>query len=268
MRLDNMRLDSVGPRTWLLATLAGWALLAWLLALLGMGGRVSSLADDPALMQSLPQPQPSPPARLGPLAQYAEIGARPLFSDDRRPRPFSLQPEGEGEATANTFDYVLTSVLITPGLHMAIVQPTAGGDSIRIKLGESSEAAAAWRLVTLNPRSAVFAGPEGEKTLNLRVYDGNGGEAPTQVSTATPPETMVDATGATADAASPAPPAPSAPARKPITPTPAAPANAKAEPVPGPEAQMDAIRKRIEARRAQLRQQAQQQQTTAPVENP
>ena len=68
MRLDNMRLDSVGPRTWLLATLAGWALLAWLLALLGMGGRVSSLADDPALMQSLPQPQPSPPARLGPLA--------------------------------------------------------------------------------------------------------------------------------------------------------------------------------------------------------
>ena len=35
-----------------------------------------------------------------------------------------------------------------------------------------------------------------------------------------------------------------------------------------PEAQMDAIRKRIEARRAQLRQQAQQQPTTAPVKNP
>jgi general secretion pathway protein N len=263
-----MRLDSVSPRTWLLATLAGWALLAWLLALLGMGGHVSPLADDPALMQSLPRPQPSPPARLGPLAQYAEIGARPLFSDDRRPRPFSLQPEGEGENTANTFDYVLTSVLITPGLHMAIVQPTAGGDSVRIKLGESSEAAAAWRLVTLNPRSAVFAGPEGEKTLNLRVYDGNGGEAPTQVSAAPPPETMVDATGATADAATPAPPPLAAPARKPIAPTPAAPANAKEAPVASPEAQMDAIRKRIEARRAQLRQQAQQQQTTVPVENP
>ena len=265
MRLDNMRLDSVGPRTWLLATLAGWALLAWLLALLGMGGHVSSLADDPALMQSLPQPQASPPSRLGPLAQYAEIGARPLFSDDRRPRPFSLQPEGEGETTANTFDYVLTSVLITPGLHMAIVQPTAGGDSIRIKLGDSAEAAAAWRLVTLNPRSAVFAGPDGEKTLNLRVYDGNGGEAPTQVSAATPPETMVDATGAT-DAATPAPPPPAAPARKPVSPTPSA--SVKPAPVASPEAQMDAIRKRIEARRAQLRQQAQQQQPTAPVENP
>jgi general secretion pathway protein N len=260
VRLDNVRLDSVSPRTWLLATLAGWALLAWLLALLGMGGHVSPLADDPALMQSLPRPRPSPPPRLGPLAQYAEIGARPLFSDDRRPKPFSLQPEGEGEATANTFDYVLTSVLITPGLHMAIVQPTAGGDSIRIKLGESSEAAAAWRLVALNPRSAVFAGPEGEKTLNLRVYDGSGGETPTQVSAGTTPDVMVDATETTADAAMPAPPP------KPAAATPAAPA--KPAPVASPEAQMDAIRKRIEARRAQLRQQAKQPQTTAPVENP
>jgi general secretion pathway protein N len=255
-----MRLDSVSPRTWLLAALAGWALLAWLLALLGMGGHVTPLADDPGLRQSLPQPRPSPPSRLGPLAQYAEIGARPLFSDDRRPKPFSLQPEGEGEAKANTFDYVLTSVLITPGLHMAIVQPTAGGESIRIKLGESAEAAAAWRLVTLNPRSAVFAGPEGEKTLNLRVYDGNGGETPTQVREASA-DAMVDATGTepTADAAMPAPPP------KPVAPVPTAPKPVQAT---TPEAQMDAIRKRIEARRAQLRQQAQQPPATAPVQNP
>ena len=258
-----MRFDNVGPRTWLLATFAGWALLAWLLALLGMGGHVSRLADDPALMQALPQPRPSPPSRLGPLAQYAEIGARPLFSDDRRPRPFTLQPEGEGENTVNTFDYVLTSVLITPGLHMAIVQPTAGGESIRIKLGESAEAAAAWRLVALNPRSAVFAGPEGEKTLNLRVYDGNGGETPTQVGTEAAADTMVDATGTSADAATPAPA--QGQARRAVVPPPPPPA--KPTEAATPEAQMDAIRKRIEARRAQLRQQA-QQQPTAPVENP
>ena len=265
MRLDGLRLDSMSPRTWLLATLAGWALLAWLLALLGMGGHVTPLADDPGLRQPLPQPRPSPPPRLGPLAQYAEIGARPLFSDDRRPRPFSLQPEGEGEAAANTFDYVLTSVLITPGLHMAIVQPTAGGDSIRIKLGESAEAAAAWRLMVLNPRSAVFAGPEGEKTLNLRVYDGSGGETPTQVRApgTAGANAMADATATatepTADAAMPAPPS------KPVAPAPTAPKPVQAT---TPEAQMDAIRKRIEARRAQLRQQAQQPPSTAPVQNP
>ena len=50
---DAVRVDSAGPRTWLLATLAGWALLAWLLALLGMGGRIAPLADDPALLQPL-----------------------------------------------------------------------------------------------------------------------------------------------------------------------------------------------------------------------
>ncbi|MFS8064490.1 MAG: hypothetical protein ACMG5Z_07855, partial [Luteimonas sp.] len=100
---------------------------------------------------------------------------------------------------------------------------------------------------------------EGEKTLNLRVYDGNGGEAPTPVRSEATPDTMVDATGTTADASAPAPPPPSKP-------TAAAPA--KPAPVATPEAQMDAIRKRIEARRAQLRQQAQQQQPATPVENP
>lgn len=257
-----MRLDNVGPRTWLLATVAGWALLAWLLALLGMGGHVTPLADDPGLLQALPQPRPSPPERLGPLAQYAEIGARPLFSDDRRPKPFSLQPEGENEAV-NTFDYVLTSVLITPGLHMAIVQPTAGGKSIRIKLGDAPDEAAAWRLITLNPRSAVFAGPEGEKALDLRVYDGSGGEEPTAVREAI--------AGAMSDAAQPVPararpmpytPAPNAPQR----PKPGATEEATASPQATQEAQIDAIRKRIEARRAQMQRQA--PQTTAPVKNP
>lgn len=254
-----MRLDSVGPRTWLLATIAGWAVFAWVLALLGMGGQVRPLADDPGLLQPLPKPSVSPPERLGPLAQYAEIGSRPLFSDDRRPRPFSLQPQGEGEASANTFDYVLSSVLITPGLQMAIVQPTAGGDSIRIKLGEAPEAAPAWRLVTLNPRSAVFVGPEGEKTLELRVYDGTGGQEPTQVAS------DADAADNMADAAQPAS---TAPATHPVKPPPATSANrnpADTQPV-SQEAQIEAIRKRIEARRAQMQQQS--QSPTAPVKNP
>jgi general secretion pathway protein N len=261
-----VRFDSVGPRTWLLATVAGWALVAWLLALAGMGGQVKPLADDPTLLQSLPKPRPSPPERLGPLAQYAEIGARPLFSDDRRPRPFSLQPQGEGEVAADTFDFVLTSVLITPGLHMAIVQPTAGGDSIRIKLGEAAEQAASWRLVSLNPRSAVFAGPGGEKTLDLRVYDGTGGEGPTQVGNATE-------TGS--DAAQPAQPMPGLPPPKPSqTSRPVKPPTATAVPAPSPpessqasqDAQIEAIRKRIEARRAQMQQQ--NQQPPEPGNNP
>ena len=46
-----MRIDDAGPRTWLLAGVAGWALVAWLLAVAGMGGRVEPLPDDPTLLQ-------------------------------------------------------------------------------------------------------------------------------------------------------------------------------------------------------------------------
>jgi general secretion pathway protein N len=257
-----VRVDSAGPRTWLLATVAGWALLAWMLALAGMGARAALLADDPGLLQPLPQPRPSPPERLGPLAQYAEIGARPLFAEDRRPHPFSLQSADGEETEANTFDYVLTSVLITPQLHMAIVQPTQGGDSVRIKLGEASEDLPAWRLVELNPRSAVFEGPEGRKALDLRTFDGVGGQAPTSVSagdrtanaTATagarpPPEAAVQVDADPAAEAAPEPPVPASAPQPTAT-----------------EKQMDAIRKRIEARRAQLRQEA--RQNAAPAKKP
>ena len=43
-----MRVEDAGPRTWLLAALAGCALVAWLLAVAGMGGRIEPLPDDPA----------------------------------------------------------------------------------------------------------------------------------------------------------------------------------------------------------------------------
>ena len=53
-----MRVDAAAPRTWLLAAVAAWALLTWLLAVAGMGGRVGVLPDDPTLRQPLPTPRP------------------------------------------------------------------------------------------------------------------------------------------------------------------------------------------------------------------
>lgn len=240
-----MRVEGVAPRTWLLATLAGWALLLWALSLLGMGGAVQRLPDDPAMLSRLPQLAPAPPERLGPLTQYAEISSRPLFSEDRRPQPFTIAPEGDENAPP-AFDFMLTSVLITPTLHMAIVQPSGGGDSTRIKLGDAAEAQPAWRLVALNPRSAIFEGPEGQKTLDLRVFDGNGGEEPTAMRVA--PSDLPE-------------PPPSAPVIRPSVGMPAPNATPATTPdaTPTPattDAQIESIRKRIEQRRAQLRQDA------------
>lgn len=252
-----MRADTISAKTWLLGAAAAWALCTWLLALLGMGGGVTILAEDPALLQPLPQAAKPPPERLGPLQRYSEIGRRPLFTSDRRPQPFVINPGEEGE-TRNNFDYVLTSVLIAPDFRMAILQPREGGDPIRVRVGTAPEAAPGWQLVSLEPRSAVFDGPEGERKLELRVFDGEGGIPPTPTSAGmempvAPPPVPADT----------APPADAGPAVRDADDP--APASARGDdPPPGAQEadnrasaeQIDAIRKRIEARRAKLRQDA------------
>lgn len=276
-----MRPDDAPPRTWLLAAAAGWALLAWLLALAGMGTRIAALPEDPALLRPLPPLRPAARERLGPLAQYGEIGARPLFATDRRPKAFSLQGAAEGEGQAAAFDYRLTSVLITPGLKMAILQPPDGSKSVRVRLDEAVETHPGWRLQSLDPRSAVFVGPEGPRTLQLRVFDGQGGQPPTPGSTPPRPpaasangDAPADGARTATDAAVPPPrpilepPPPARPAAgtAPASPAPAAPGKPAAPPASAPmsdQAQMEAIRQRIQARREQLRQQ--QSRTTPPA---
>lgn len=248
-----MRAESAGANTWLLAAVAGWALCVWTLGLFGLGGRIEARPEDPSLLQRLPQPAQPLPERLGPLAQYSEIGTRPLFSDNRQPQPFLINPDGESEQ-ANTFDFVLTSVLLTPQLQMAIVQPNGGGEPVRLKIGEAPDAAPSWALASISPRSVVFNGPEGEKTLELRVFDGTGGQAPTPITTP-PPSAAGGAPRAVAmPNLQPPPPSPSATAKEVST-------------NPTPEQQAEAIRKRIEERRAQLQQEA-QRQAAQPTKTP
>ncbi|HMM26425.1 MAG TPA: general secretion pathway protein GspN, partial [Pseudoxanthomonas mexicana] len=148
-----MRRDAWNARTWILAVVAGWSLLVAVLAMFGLGGRITPLPADPDLVQPLPRLPAAPPERLGPLPQYAMVGERPLFSEDRRPKPFFLSGE---EAAAPAFDLVLSSVLITPRLELAIVQPAQGGEGLRVKLGESPAGFPGWRLTELAPRRAVF----------------------------------------------------------------------------------------------------------------
>jgi len=263
-----MRLDDVGARTWLLAAVAGWAVLAWLLAVFGMAGRIAPLADDPSLVKSVPALPAGSASRLGPISQYAEIGARPLFSTDRRPKPFSLQGDADGTKASEEFDYVLTSVLITPNLQLAILQSPDGNVSARVKLGEAPEKHPAWRLSTLNARSAVFDGPSGQRTLDLRVFDGVGGQPPTPVASGRQPTDATPVTQPLSDNGMAPQPitAPSQPPSAPVPagtvkPAPAAPATST--PPVSEQAQMEAIRQRIQARRAQLRQQSQPTQPPA-----
>lgn len=265
-----MRAEAITPRTWLLAALAGWSLLVLLLALFGLGGRIEPLPADPALAQALPRLPAPAPERLGPLSQYADISARPLFSENRKPQPFVLS--GEGEATPQTFDFVLSSVLITPKLRLAILQPTAGGEGLRVKEGEAPQSAPGWRLVELEARSAVFEGPEGRRTLELRLFDGTGGAPPTAMTVVPPTRPPGEPGRVTGGTVQPVPVPVPVPAGQAVE-NPPAPASADGMPANAPatsappattEEQMDAIRKRIEARREQMRRQN-QSPTTPPA---
>ena len=263
-----MRVDAASARTWLLAGIAAWALLAWSLALLGMGGRIAPLADDPGRIKPIPMLPAGVANRVGPIAQYAEIGARPLFAVDRRPRPFLLQGEAEGTDANEAFDYLLTGVLITPGLQLATLQSPDGSRSERLKVGDAPESHPGWRLVALNPRSAVFDGPGEQRTIELRAFDGAGGQPSTAGSRGSqPPGTMAvpESPQSNGNPGGPVPGmTPASATAGAAVPSAATPAASDA-PAMTEQAQMEAIRQRIQARRAQLRQQA--QPTQPPVQD-
>lgn len=255
-----MRIDDLPPRTWLIAGVAGWAVLAWLLAVAGMGGRVQLLADDPDLLVALPHGAAAQPS-LGPVDQYQAIAERPLFAGDRSPHPFFLEGDDDPQPEEG-FDYVLTSVLLTPGTRLAIVHRQADGEALRVKLDEPL-AQSGWRLVELTPRSAVFEGSQGRRSLDLKVFDGTGGE-PTSAALETGRAPPPSATRAPENSPQPQP----QPAQRPRPerqPDPARTADGMPTPADNPDAadpsttpepaqaQMDSIRQRIEARRAALR---------------
>ena len=224
------RFDQAGPLTWLLAAGAGWAVLLWIAALLGMGGQVDE-AVPAAAEVALPQAKPAAPDRMGPLAQYAEAASRPLFTQDRRPRSFmATGPEGDNVATSQSLDFILTGVLISPQVQLAVLQPTGGGEAQRVRVGNSPEGGAGWRLVEVQPRRAIFEGAGGQSALDLRTFGEAGGPTATAVARPQPAP-------AVAVAAPPPPPRPEAAGGEPQN----------------EEARIEAIRKRIEARRAQLR---------------
>lgn len=221
-RSVTRRVLQAGPLTWLLAAICGWALLLWLSALLGMGGRVGLVKAPKSL--ALPPPLSAASDRIGPLSDYPQAAQRPLFTQDRHPRAFLAAGADAAVAGAGggDLDFILTGTLITPSLRLAVLQPSAGGDAQRVREGEVPEGAAGWRLIEVQPRRAVFEGSGGQMTLDLRTFG-----APGAPPTATPAEAAGNA----------------------------APTNAPATDDAATAAQVDDIRRRIEERRAQLRQQ-------------
>jgi general secretion pathway protein N len=217
--------------TLLLATLAGWSLIVAICVYAGLGGRYSLHPDDASRVPELPRLDLSRAQNpLKPLGEYAMVGERPLFNADRRPLPVPVDPNAGGDNSAPTLvplDVVLTSVIISGDMRVAILQDNKSKKTQSVRVGASIEGEqSGWKLVELGPRKAIFEGASGRNEVELRVFDGSGGESPTAVaSSADAPPQDPAAVAAAADPQS-------------------------------PEARAELIRKRIEERRRQMREEA------------
>jgi general secretion pathway protein N len=245
--------DQLRPLTLLLGAVCLWALSVLVMALAGLGSQVPTASGAAA-----PPPLPTvtltrSESRLGPFAQYAEVAQRPLLNQDRRPSLAPVEGEGSGD-----LDVVLTSVLITPTLQMAIFTDNKDASSRRARLGELVTGSN-WRLAVLEPRRAVLEGPTGQRELVLRVFDGKGGQPPTPVADGAG---VQNGDGNAVRDANALPPPPPSPTPTPLRPAAIQPERNDSKPDPSAaatmtqEQQVEAIRRRIEARRAQMRAEA------------
>ncbi len=216
--------------TVVMAVVCGWSLLILVVVETGLGARYSlhpENAEQVAVPPSLRLNRAE--SALASLDQYAVIAERPLFNTDRRPLPSAATAEAPPpEVAAAPLDVLLTSVIIRGETRIAQFTDRQSGTSQTVKLGESlAGEQSAWRLVELEPRNAVFEGPSGRAVTELRVFDGQGGEAPTAAATpdqaATEGEVVQESTG---------------------------------EAPQSPESRAETIRRRIEERRRQMREEA------------
>ena len=230
--------------TLMLGAFALWSLLVTMCVYAGLGGRYSLHPDDPSRVPPLPQLDLSrAQTPIAALADYAVVGERPLFNADRRPLPVPAAPgAADAAAPASPLDVVLTSVILSGDAKIAIVLDKKTNKSQSVKLGGSLAGdQAAWKLVELEARKAVFEGPSGRTEAGLRVFDGQGGEAPTAA--ALPPPAANAAVPAQPGQAQPQAGQVSAGVMNPNQPQ-------------TPESRAELIRRRIEERRRQMREEA------------
>ncbi len=129
-------------------------------------GRPKSSPRVTALAASVTAPQ----TRTQPLAAYAVVWQRPLFNQARQPVPTSGNANGQRVSLG---DLQLTGIILTPGLHMALMHDRKAGRDIRVREG-AAVPNGNWVLHDLKPRQAVFVDGGKRTTLVLKVPGGQG----------------------------------------------------------------------------------------------
>lgn len=177
------------------------------------------------------------PFALPAASTYAQVEARPLFNEDRKPTP---QDATEAKADAGPpptpLNVTLTGVIVTPQVSIAMIRDNARNQSLSLKVGMPLEGEqAGWTLVSVSPRGAVFANAANEQS-NVELQTASTPAAPQAAGRPPGGQTTRPVPGL----------APGAPAAPP-------PPDAAVAGTPGGDSD---LAKRIEERRRQMREEA------------
>jgi len=173
--------------------------------------------------------------RLAGFDQFQELVSRPVFNEDRKPTPIEEKPVDPATVVSAVadLDVTLTSIIHTPDKKIAIVRDNKSSASMVVRVGMPLEGEqSGWKLVEVEPRKVVFEGEgSGRKELELSVNE-------------------------SAIARSEAAPPPQTPQGMNNNATPNNASVAQAEGDAANQAKAEEIRRRIEERRRQLREEA------------
>ncbi|MCB1607479.1 MAG: hypothetical protein KDI71_10935 [Xanthomonadales bacterium] len=232
-----MTLTPAKLTTYVLGGACGLFLLIALLQTLGIGAGYSLREPPPVetLDTQLQQPLISVETELPSYGEFAEVEQRPLFSADRRPQAIVVPTETKPIDTAPPapLSATLAGIVLTPTTQVALVRDNSTQQVNRIRVGMPLPGEmAGWRLKELAPRHAVFdGGSQGEAELKLDPAD-----APMA-----PP---------------PPPAAPATPGNPPVQPEPGKDNNPNQQQANDAAAREAEVRRIIEERRRQMREEA------------
>lgn len=146
--------------TKVLATACGVLLLLLVVQYAGLGrgvrwGGAAAEEDEARALPTIDQR----PLQMPAAGAYAAIDAHPLFNADRQPSPLDAASADDAAPPANPLNVQLTGVIIDEVNHVrvAMLLDKARNQPVSIKVGMPLEGdQAAWTLVELKPRVAVF----------------------------------------------------------------------------------------------------------------
>ena len=88
---------------------------------------------------------------------YAATDARPLFNEDRKPTPEIPDEPAKPDVPPSTLNIALTGIVLTPQLHLALIQDKSKNSTISLREGMPMPGDQGdWTLTELKPRSAIF----------------------------------------------------------------------------------------------------------------